>query len=207
MPTLAAGFPPLPAATPVTSGQSGRASSLNGAHGNDAVAGRDRHRGVPGLRGRVVSLLITDLISRAEADQPARVLDIVRSRAAAMGFDQTTASHHFHLTRDGGIIEVVTKKAGDEATRAQIRTHLQEITRQFKAGDFQKPLAVHDEMPPGVTVMRQWRDAITYRYEDEPSGRHVRIVTADAKALDAVHEFLRYQIREHKTGDSTAVER
>jgi hypothetical protein len=33
----------------------------------------------------------------------------------------------------------------------------------------------------------------------------VRITTGNRDALKAVHEFLRYQIREHKTGDPLAV--
>lgn len=131
----------------------------------------------------------------------------MRQMGAGMGFDQATTAHHFHLTRDGGTIEVVTKKSDDETTQAQIRAHLQEITRAFAAGDFQKPLAVHGELPPGVAVMRERSGAITYTYEEEPRGGIVRIHTADAKARDAVYRFLRYQIREHKTGDSTNVSR
>jgi len=33
----------------------------------------------------------------------------------------------------------------------------------------------------------------------------VRITTRDGEALAAVHEFLRYQIREHHTGDPLTV--
>ena len=47
-----------------------------------------------------------------------------------------------------------------------------------------------------VTVL-----VITYRYEDLAGGGAVRIETKDARALDAVHAFLRYQITEHGTGD------
>ncbi|PYR73529.1 MAG: hypothetical protein DMF86_20265 [Acidobacteria bacterium] len=32
----------------------------------------------------------------------------------------------------------------------------------------------------------------------------VRITTKDARALEAVHAFLRYQIKEHRTGDPMA---
>jgi hypothetical protein len=34
----------------------------------------------------------------------------------------------------------------------------------------------------------------------------VVIATTDTKALDAVQEFLRFQISEYKTGNSTAVD-
>jgi hypothetical protein len=45
------------------------------------------------------------------------------------------------------------------------------------------------------------RRLITYRYEQRSDGAAVTIETADAGTLKAVHDFLRYQIVEHKTGD------
>jgi len=42
---------------------------------------------------------------------------------------------------------------------------------------------------------------IKYSYVERPSGGVVVITTADAAALKAIHEFMRYQITEHKTGD------
>jgi hypothetical protein len=34
-----------------------------------------------------------------------------------------------------------------------------------------------------------------------PQGAEVVISSADPKAIAAIHEFLRFQIREHRTGD------
>lgn len=124
---------------------------------------------------------------------------------AAMGFDQDKTAHHFLLARDGGSIEVGARAADDEQSRQQIRTHLREISEAFGRGDFEKPLATHGEMPPGVGTMQQLKGAITYTFEETEQGGRVRIRTSDAKALAAVHEFLRYQIKEHATGDPTTV--
>jgi len=41
-------------------------------------------------------------------------------------------------------------------------------------------------------------------YEDLAGGGRVVIHASDAKAVEAVHQFLHYQIREHGTGDPTA---
>ena len=46
-----------------------------------------------------------------------------------------------------------------------------------------------------------------YRYEEMTEGARVVIATTDAAALAAIHDFLRYQIREHKTGDPTTFNR
>ena len=77
----------------------------------------------------------------------------------------------------------------------------------FANKDFAKPLFVHGKLPDGVPAMQARSAAITYRYEELPTGGRVRITTTDADALAAVHSFLRFQVEEHKTGDSGVVER
>jgi hypothetical protein len=121
--------------------------------------------------------------------------------AAAMGFDQEKTTHHFLLTADGGVIEVDVNEAPDASTRDAIRSHLKEIAGEFARGAFAKPFATHGEVPPGVKTMQQRFGVIRFHYEDTPGGGRVLVQTADRKAKTAVHEFLRYQIREHATGD------
>jgi len=117
--------------------------------------------------------------------------------AAAMGFDQNTTRHTFTATDDGGSIAVDVQDARDTATRDQIRAHLKEIAGAFAAGDFSKPFQTHAEVPPGVPVMTDMKDAIKYAYSDTLHGGVVRIRTKDAQALDAIHAFLKYQDQQH----------
>ena len=123
----------------------------------------------------------------------------------AMGFDQDKATHHFTLTPTGGAIAVATNDASDQTTRDQIRAHLQEIAQAFAAGDFEKPLMTHGEVPPGVSGMQRHKGDITYAFEGNERGGRVQITTSNADALNAIHDFLRYQIREHGTGDPLTV--
>jgi len=127
--------------------------------------------------------------------------------AEAMGFDQNATTHHFTLAPSGGSIVVTVKNEKDADALAAIRGHLRSIAAEFARGVFDKPFQTHAEVPPGVPEMRQSRQKITYRYEDLAGGGAVRIETKDARALDAVHAFLRYQITEHGTGDPIEVER
>ena len=120
----------------------------------------------------------------------------------AMGFSQSASKHTFRLFADGGAIEV---RSADAATLKAIRAHLQMIAKEFAAGDFAKPLAVHDEMPDGAAAMKELRGEIRYTYSEIESGGRVRITTNNSRALEGVHQFLRFQIREHKTGDSVEV--
>jgi hypothetical protein len=118
-----------------------------------------------------------------------------------MGFDQAKTTHHFRLQRDGGTIEVVAKDRDDKLTISQVRGHLKRIDDAFANGDFTLPSLVHDTEVPGTAVMKERRSSIVYSFEVLPDGAKVVIRTSDPQALAALHDFLRYQIREHKTGD------
>lgn len=127
--------------------------------------------------------------------------------ARAMGFDQETTTHHFRLTKKGGAIEVGVNAAADTAGRDAIRTHLQDIAGEFANGNFEKPFMTHGEVPPGVETMKRSAGKIRYTFAKTDEGGVVRIETNDTAALGAVHEFLRYQITEHATGDPLTVQR
>ena len=107
--------------------------------------------------------------------------------------------HHFLLARDGGSIRLEANDVGDVEARDRIREHLQVVARSFAAGDFSLPMAIHDQVPPGAEVMKKRKGAIRYSYEPSAKGGVVRIATGDAKALAAVHAFLRFQIQDHGT--------
>ena len=119
----------------------------------------------------------------------------------AMGFTQEAAAHHFILLPDGGLIEVEIRHEHDDATRDQIRAHMAHISTLFTSGDFDIPMFIHDQVPPGVPVMKSKHEAISYTYRETHCGGEVRIKTSDPDAVKAVHEFLVFQIKDHRTGD------
>jgi hypothetical protein len=119
-----------------------------------------------------------------------------------MGFAHGKTTHHFLLDAEGGAIEVSVNDAADAESRAQIRAHLQEVERDFRAGNFEMPLAVHGRQPAGVGAMRAQGEGIRYRYRETSGGGRVELEAAGAAAVAAVHAFLRFQIVEHRTGDS-----
>ena len=93
----------------------------------------------------------------------------------------------------------------DAESRQQIRDHLRTISQEFANGVFTSPIGTHAEVPPGVQVMRERKSRIRYAYEETQEGARVIIGTTDRAARNAVHDFLRYQIREHATGDPESV--
>jgi hypothetical protein len=122
-----------------------------------------------------------------------------------MGFPQDKTTHHFHLMSDGGSIEVAANDSGDKTNTEAIRSHLTHIAMMFSKGDFSTPMFIHDGIPPGVTTMKLMKSAIHYSYEETTSGGRVMIKSDDAIGVAAIHDFLRFQITEHQTGDSVQV--
>jgi len=123
----------------------------------------------------------------------------------AMGFWHEKTTHHFRLFKDGGAIEVAANDPKDTASRDEIRQHLSHITQMFAAGNFEVPMLIHATTPPGVPTMKELRDQIQYGFQETDSGANIRITTANPRALEAIHDFLRFQITEHETGDSAEV--
>jgi hypothetical protein len=118
-----------------------------------------------------------------------------------MGFAQDKTTHHFLLRKDGGAIQVTANSGGDKAGIEEVRMHLRHIRHAFQAGEFNIPMFVHDQTPPGVPVMTRLKDRIHYKYEPLERGGRVLISSGDPEAVAAVHEFLKFQITEHQTGD------
>ena len=125
--------------------------------------------------------------------------------AEAMGFDQDTTTHHFVLTKDGGYVQVTANDAQDDAGIAHIRHHLQEQEKKFAAGDFAAPEHTHSRVPPGVPAMQRLKGQIKYNVEPIDRGARLHIASKNPKAVVAVHDFLKFQISDHQTGDSTAI--
>ncbi len=154
--------------------------------GSGAVAAQaDDHGGCPMASARA---------HRAEVDH---------RHDTVTGVGHEDAVHHFLLAPDGGTIRLEVTDPAQLEARDRIRAHLNVVARSFRAGDFALPMLIHDRVPPGVPVMKKMKAAIHYDFWPTDNGGEVRISTADPGALSAIHAFLRFQIRDHGTGDPT----
>ena len=117
------------------------------------------------------------------------------------GMAGDTSVHHFDVTSRGGVIRLEAAEAAEETARDQARAHLEHVAQSFAAGDFAMPMFIHGQVPPGASTMARLRDSIRYRYEPTDRGGRVTIDTANREAKKAIHEFLRFQIRDHHTQD------
>jgi TusA-related sulfurtransferase len=132
--------------------------------------------------------------------------EIVQSHGdQAMHFPHDKTTHHFHMLADGGVIEVTVNDPNDKTNQQAIRGHLAHIAEMFNGGNFSVPMFVHDGIPPGATIMAMLKGKISYEYEETARGGKLRIKSTDPIAVAAIHDFLRFQITDHHTGDTLTV--
>jgi hypothetical protein len=122
-----------------------------------------------------------------------------------MGFSHAKTTHHFRLFKDGGAIEVTSNDPADAESRDMIRMHLAHIAKMFTTGNFQVPMFIHDTDPPGAKVMAELREQIQYQFIEIHGGGKVQISSRNPQAVEAIHSFLRFQITDHRTGDSVEI--
>jgi hypothetical protein len=122
-----------------------------------------------------------------------------------MGFSHEKTTHHFELNYDGGVIDVRSNDVRDTESRSQIRSHFRHIAQMFAEGNFNAPMLVHGVAVPGTATMTRLKAQLHWNLQETPHGAKIIVMADNKEALDAVHEFLRFQIEDHKTGDCPMV--
>jgi hypothetical protein len=154
----------------------------------------------------MIAILGLSVLACAQESEHAHHHDAVMARGEkAMGFSQTATTHHFKLLPDGGYVQVQANDATDAENRDHIRMHLQMQAKRFAAGDFSASEMTHARVLPGTPEMQKLKSSISYQYEEIERGGRLRISSKDAAAVAAIHDFLKFQIEDHQTGDSTEV--
>ena len=131
--------------------------------------------------------------------QDAHAAGVDQRHDETTGMAADTSVHHFEITSRGGVIRLEAAEAMDESGRDQARGHLQHVAASFAAGDFAMPRFIHGQTPPGAATMARLKESIRYRYEPTDRGGRVTIDTSSREARKAIHEFLRFQMRDHRT--------
>lgn len=157
------------------------------------------------MKAIVLSLSLIFACLAFGQQEPAHHAAVNQKGDHVMGFSHEKTTHHFRLYSDGGAIEVTANDPKDKTSRDQIQMHFAHIVTMFAAGDFNAPMLIHDQVPPGVPVLQKLKSEVTYKFEKSDRGGRVLIATKNPQALQAVHDFLRFQISDHQTGDVTTV--
>ena len=153
----------------------------------------------------VLFMLFATIASASQSTPQTHPSAVDRRGAHVMGFDQRKTTHHFLLYEDGCAIDISVIDAADTENLSAIRAHLPHIATMFAAGNFDAPMLVHATKVPGTSDMAKMQERLNYRFVQTQKGGRVDITTTDPEALAAVHRFLRFQISDHHTGDSTEI--
>jgi TusA-related sulfurtransferase len=156
----------------------------------------------------ILCLLCLSAKSQTPSPSPEQHLSGVNARGdKAMGFSHEKATHHFHLFTDGESIEIASNDPADTENQKAIRDHLSMIATKFSNGDFTIPMFIHDTVPPGAETMKRLNSKIRYVVSNTAGGAQIRITSDDIDAIQAIHDFLKFQIEDHRTGDPLEVQK
>jgi hypothetical protein len=115
-----------------------------------------------------------------------------------MPFSLPATTHIFSKTPEGGVQQVIAKKADDAAQVKLIRQHLQEIRVQFLKGDFSGPSHIHGKDMPGLAELREAKPGqVDIAYKDVQSGAELTYKTANASLVVALHKWFDAQLSDH----------
>jgi hypothetical protein len=143
----------------------------------------------------LVSLGVAQATSPSESELNARFSKI-------LGTDAGKVVQHYYLVKNGGVIEFTAKDPNDSASVNAIRKYLDVQKDLFEKGKNDTDTDVHGKVPDGLLVMKKLRGEITFYTVNSEGGAVLRMFSVNNQARQAIHDFMKFQIAEHKTGDS-----
>lgn len=115
-----------------------------------------------------------------------------------MPFSLPATTHIFSKTAEGGVQQVIAKKADDTAQVKLVRQHLQEIRAQFLKGDFSGPSHIHGKDMPGLAELREAKPGqVDIAYKDVQGGAKLTYKTANTSLVAALHKWFDAQLSDH----------
>lgn len=123
-------------------------------------------------------------------------------------YDRHRVVHHFYLYPDGGMMTLAVTDPVDAETRKAVRAYVQRVSQLMVFGNLERMREQFGQGMPGLDRIAEARGrkaTITVRSSTPDEGSHIIFSTADPGALQGLHEFLRFQIDDLKTGDSQEV--
>lgn len=145
-----------------------------------------------------LTLFITFTVYAAENADERRLDEIAERGSHVMPFDLEKTTHIFTQTPNGGIQQVIAKNKSDAEQINLIRTHLSEISNEFKRGNFSNPVKIHGKDMPGLAELEAAQSGqITFEYEELPDGAQITYSTEVEKLRHAIHQWFDAQLSDH----------
>ena len=158
------------------------------------------------VRVSPVFFLLLALTSAAWSQSPALTDNDLDARfSKALGTDADKIVQHYYLMKNGGVIEFTVKDPTDNASIAVIQKYLEAQRDLFEKGKTDADADVHGKVPDGLPRLKKLRNEITFFAVKSEHGAVLRMFTVNEQAREAIQEFMKFEINEHKTGDPLVV--
>jgi hypothetical protein len=134
----------------------------------------------------------------AEMSRAQRQAEVAKRGVDVMPFSLPATTHIFTKSAQGGVQQVVARKAADVAQVKLVRQHLREIREQFLKGDFSGPDHIHGQSMPGLAELKLAQPGqIAIAYKDIRGGAQLVYKTSDAALVAALHKWFDAQLSDH----------
>lgn len=159
------------------------------------------------VRAAGVFFLLSALASIGWSQSPASTDNDLNTRfSKALGTDTNKVVQHYYLVKNGGVIEFTAKDPNDNATISAVQKYLDAQKDLFEKGKTDADADVHGKVPDGLPVLKRLRNEITFFAVKSDSGAALRMFSINDQARQAIQDFMKFQINEHKTGDPLVAE-
>lgn len=123
-----------------------------------------------------------------------------------LGTDANKIVQHYYLVKNGGVIEFTAKDPNDSSVVSAVQKYLDAQKDMFEKGKNDVDADIHGKIPDGLAALKKLRNEITFFAVRSDSGAALRMFSVNGQARQAIQEFLKFQINEHKTGDPLVAE-
>ncbi|MBI3145725.1 MAG: aspartate carbamoyltransferase [Pseudogulbenkiania sp.] len=135
---------------------------------------------------------------RATMADAQRQAEVSQRGKDIMPFSLAATTHIFTKNAEGGVQQVVAKKATDAGQVKLVRQHLQEIRQQFLKGDFSGPTHIHGQDMSGLADLKAAKPGqIAIAYKTIKGGAELAYKTSDASLVAALHKWFDAQLSDH----------
>ncbi len=160
--------------------------------------------------GRTLSILVAFLVLGALASAqaaPQDPMDALNARfSRVLGVSVEKVVLHFYLVKNGGVIDLTAKDPKDSITVNAIQKYLQNQKELWEKGKESAVTHIHERPPEAAATMRKLRNDITFYTAKTDAGAVLRMFSINDQARGAIQDYLKFEIAEHKTGDSPTVD-
>ena len=153
-----------------------------------------------------VLLLFTALANAQVAATPDTDQEMNARFSRAVGVSLDKMVLHYYLVKNGGVVELVAKDPADAATIESIQKYLQNQKDLWEKGKENVVTEIHGKFPEPAVTMKKLRNEITFYMAKTDNGGVLRMFSINDQARVAIQDYLKFEISEHKTGDSPTID-